>query len=145
MQKYILMTQFHCRTAELFAEAESVAGDLIHKYGLDKVQNADIPQEDVDRYNQVIKQLNTQIWSMFLIMPDESYGNIMRAIPSGVLQLKDVRGRLLCGMRKAQFPRTAYATPESIRLFYYLEKQETPNQGVKRTGDPLRGSPAAHP
>jgi len=124
-QRYSLTTGFHCKIAELFNEAEYLADQLVQKYGFDKVQNRDIPQEDLDKLNEVVKQLNTQLSSMFLLMPDDAYQNIPRAVPVvDVGKLKDFKERLLCEMRKAQFPETAYAAPENIRFFYYWQRKK---------------------
>jgi len=123
-QKYSLTTGFHCKTAELFNEAEYLADQLVEKYGFDKVQNRDIPQEDLDKLNEVLKQLNTQLSSMFLLMPDDAYQNIPRAVPVGAKELKEFKESLLCEMRKAQFPETAYTAPKNICFFDYLKRKK---------------------
>jgi len=124
LQKYLLATQFHCKTAELFNEAEYLENQLVQKHGSDKVRNGDIPQEELDRLNELVKQLNTQLSGMFLTMPDATYQNIPRAVPVGEQKLRGFKDSLLCEMRKSQFPKTRYSAPENIRFFDYKEKKK---------------------
>jgi len=124
LQKYYLATQFHCKTAELFNEAEYLENRLVQKHGRDKVENGDIPQEEFDRYNELLKQLNTQLLGMFLTMPDAEYQNIPRAVPVGEQKIRGFKDSLLCEMRKSQFPGTRYSDAKNIRFFYYLEKKK---------------------
>ena len=124
LQKQSLATGFQCETAELFNEAEYVADQLAQKYGPSRVDKGDIPKEDLDKWNGVVKRLNTQLSSMFIIMPDSEYRSIVSGVPPGEGKLADFKDRLLCGMRKAQWPGTKYSTREDIRCYLYKHTEK---------------------
>ena len=116
-RKYELMTEFQCRTAELFNQAAFLAEPLIKRYGLDHINKGNIPEEEKAELKSVIKELNNQLSKMYLIMPDDKYGRIIEAIPIGLDKLGNFRKQVLPQMRKAQFKNTKYTEPNDIRFF----------------------------
>ena len=73
LQQHNLVTEFHCKTAELFNEAEFMDSKLVGRYGRDKVENGSIPREELEAFNRILKDLNVQLSKMFIVMKDDSY------------------------------------------------------------------------
>jgi hypothetical protein len=94
MRKYDLMTDFHCRTAELFSEAQFLGNPLVQKYGLDRVNRGDVPPEEWAGFNKAIKDLNAQLFKIYVTMPDDGYGRIRGAIPPGVGNIGQFRDQV---------------------------------------------------
>ncbi len=122
LAKHSLMTEFQCRTAELFDEAVYSAEILMDKYGVAKVQAGDIPSDEIEAFNAILKDLNVQLSRLYVIMPDTSYANIKEAA-SGVSKLKQLKCKILTEMRRSQFPETVHTTEEDIRFLNYIRKK----------------------
>jgi hypothetical protein len=119
MRKYDLMTDVHCRTAELFSEAELRGNPLIHKYGLDRVNRGDVPPEEWAEFNKVIQELNAQLFKIYVTMPDDSYGRIRDAIRPSSDKMGEFRDRVLVELRRTRFKQTKYADPNALRYFHF--------------------------
>ncbi len=120
--KYKLMTELQCRTAELFDEAVYSAEILIDKYGVVAVQEANIPSDEMESFNLILKDLNIQLSKLYVIMPDEFYVNIIQAA-TGITKLKELKCKILIEMRKSQFPETNYLKEDDIRFLNYIKKK----------------------
>jgi len=120
--KYNLITESQCRTAELFDEAVYSSEVLIDKYGKDAVQEANIPSEEMESFNLILKDLNKQLSKLYIIMPDESYANVIQAA-TGISKLKELKCKILIEMRKSQFPETNYLKEDDIRFLNYIKKK----------------------
>ena len=141
-EKYSNMTDFHYKTAELFNQAECLLGSLIAKYDFERVQQGNFPTEELECYNMIIRDINSQLMKLFLIMPDESYKNVSEAIATEPTELANLRNNVLCELRRFHCPDTKIAIPNSVRFIqYHTKKTEQPNQGLEHTGVP----PATQP
>lgn len=117
IREYDLMTDVHCRTAELFSEAELIGNPLVKKYGIDRVNRGEIPVEEWAEFNRVIQELNGQLFKIYVTMPDDNYGRIVEAMFPGVGNLRLFRDRVLVELRRTQVKKTKYTDPNTIRHF----------------------------
>jgi hypothetical protein len=117
-----IITELQLRTAGLFDEAVYSAETLIDKYGVVAVQEANIPTDEIEAFNLILKDLNAQLSKLYITIPDEHYENIRQAA-SGVLKLKELKCKVLLEMRKTQFPKTVYTKEDDIRFLNYIKKK----------------------
>jgi hypothetical protein len=117
--RHVLRNELHSKIAELLYELEFIAGDLVEKHGLEKVNADDVSYEDKRTVLEATSKVNTVLAKLYLTMPDDTYRFILDAVPDGIGMLKDFRVGALVSLRRAQFPDSAYLDPKFTRGFTY--------------------------
>ncbi len=117
--RHSLRNELHSKIAELLYELEFVAGDLVAKHGLEKVNANAIPYEDKRAMLEATSKVNVVLAKLYLTMPDDAYKFVFDAVPNGIGRMKDFRIGALVSLRRSQFPDSTYLSKESIRGFSY--------------------------
>ncbi len=107
LSQYNTINEIQRETAEVSHKLKILADELVTKYGLDKVNKRDIPEEDRQRINEITSNINLLLKKMFITMPDEQYDLIKTSIDTEKpMQLQDLEENLLKAMRSTQIPDT---------------------------------------
>ena len=128
--QHTAMSDAHRNLATTFFELEKYWYELESKY---KCKGDDVKckmaDEELNRANGFMQQINTELAIMYMIMPDNKYRIIRDTIdPEQTTTLRNQRENLLAAMRKSQFPETEFGALNNIRFFHAFKR---PDREVK--------------
>jgi len=123
-QQHVLMTEFHCKTAEAFNDAELMAHMFVERYGpeslkKESLQKGGVTIKELEPFNQLLNDLNIQLSKLYIVMPDDPYLALATSMPADTRKLREHKERVLHKLRQAQFPGTT-AKVEDIRFLELL-------------------------
>ena len=127
--QHIAMSDAHRNLATALYEIEQYWNELILEYNCKANDvTSKMTDEELNKANRFVQQLNTELAIMYMVMPDNKYKVIRDAIDPGQTTLRPQRETLLVAMRKSQFPNTKFNKRENIRLFLAFKR---PDKEVK--------------
>ncbi len=128
--QHTAMSDAHRNLATALHEIEQYTREskLKHKCRFDDLTTK-MTDEELNKANQLMSKVNTELEIMYMIMPDDLYEVIQDSIPiEQPTKLTVQRKKLLAAMRKSQFPDTRFSEPKNIRTFDLFER---PDKQVK--------------
>ena len=130
MWQYTAMSDAHRNLLTALHEIEQYLNELISKYNCEAIDVfSKMSDEELNKANRLMRQINTELAMMYMIMPDNKYKVIRDTIdPEHKKTLREQRQSLLAAMRKSQFPDTKFNKLENIRFFYAFKR---PDKEVK--------------
>lgn len=128
--QHIAMSDAHRNLVTALHEIEQYLNELISKYNCEATNVlSKMSDEELNKANRLMRQVNTELAMMYMIMPDNKYKVIRDTIdPEHKKTLREQRESLLAAMRKSQFPETEFYELENIRFFHAFKR---PDKEVK--------------
>jgi len=122
--QHTAMSDAHRNLATAFIELQAYTTKLasLRKCNVKDVLS-EMSKEEFNTANSFVRQMNTALAIMYMIMTNDKYEAIHYAIkPGQEINLIEQNKKLLAAMRKSQVPDANFVKPEDIRSFDYLKK-----------------------